>query len=96
MIHGVESDWIEEEMADDDDFRWKNKLLIQHSSIYVKYDLRKDVLEQKVKKALEEIGFSKKIIYKVYRKRWNENDFQVQQSWEVSLESHDKEKKCIT
>ena len=21
MIHGVESDWIEEEMADDDDFR---------------------------------------------------------------------------
>ena len=64
MIHGVESDWIEEEMADDDDFRWKNKMLIQHS-IYVKYDLRKDVLEQKVKKALEEIGFSKKIIYKV-------------------------------
>ena len=45
MIHGVESDWIEEEMADDDDFRWKNKLLIQHSSIYVKYDLRKDVLD---------------------------------------------------
>ena len=40
-------------------------MLIQHSSIYVKYDLRKDVLEQKVKKALEEIGFSKKIIYKV-------------------------------
>ena len=64
MIHGVESDWIEEEMADDDDFRWKNKMLIQHS-IYVKYDLRKDVLEQKVKKALEEIGFSKKIMYKV-------------------------------
>ena len=46
MMHGVESDWIEEEMADDDDFR-------------------KDVLEQKVKKALEEIGFSKKIVYKV-------------------------------
>jgi len=45
MIHGVETDWIEEEMADDDDFR-------------------KDVLEQKVKKALEEIGFSKKIVYK--------------------------------
>ena len=65
MIHGVESDWIEEEMADDDDFRWKNILLIQHSGIYVKYDLRKDVLEQKVKKALEEIGFSKKIMYKV-------------------------------
>ena len=46
MMHGVESDWIEEEMSDDDDFR-------------------KDVLEQKVKKALEEIGFSKKIHYKV-------------------------------
>ena len=28
--------------------------------------IRKDVLEQKVKKALEEIGFSKKVAYKVY------------------------------
>ena len=27
--------------------------------------IRKDVLEQKVKKALEEIGFSKKVAYKV-------------------------------
>ena len=63
MIHGVESDWIEEEMADDDDFRWKNKL--SKCRIYVKYNLRKDVLEQKVKKALEEIGFSKKVMYKV-------------------------------
>ena len=63
MIHGVESDWIEEEMADDDDFRWKNKL--SKCRIYIKYNLRKDVLEQKVKKALEEIGFSKKVMYKV-------------------------------
>ena len=46
MMHGVETDWIEEEMSDDDDFR-------------------KDVIEQKVKKKLEEIGFSKKIVYKV-------------------------------
>lgn len=47
MMHGVETDWIEEEMSDDDDFR-------------------KDVLEQKIKKVLDEIGFSKKIIYKVH------------------------------
>ena len=33
--------------------------------IYIKYNLRKDVLEQKVKKALEEIGFSKRVMYKV-------------------------------
>ena len=43
---GIETDWIEEEMSDDDDFR-------------------KDVIEQKIKKVLEEIGFSKKIVYKV-------------------------------
>ena len=54
MMHGVESDWIEEEMSDDDDFR-------------------KDVLEQKVRKALEEIGFSKKIHYKVTLKHESTN-----------------------
>ena len=43
---GIETDWIEEEMSDDDDFR-------------------KDVIEQKIKKVLEEIGFTKKIVYKV-------------------------------
>ena len=43
---GIETDWIEEEMSDDDDFR-------------------KDVIEQKIKKVLEEIGFTKKIAYKV-------------------------------
>ena len=47
---GIESDWIEEEMSDDDDFR-------------------KDVIEQKIKKVLEEIGFTKKIVYKVYEIR---------------------------
>ena len=26
LIHGLESDWIEEEMADDDDFRFNSKL----------------------------------------------------------------------
>ena len=43
---GIETDWIEEEMSDDDDFR-------------------KDVIEQKIKKVVEEIGFTKKIVYKV-------------------------------
>ena len=47
---GIETDWIEEEMSDDDDFR-------------------KDVIEQKIKKVLEEIGFTKKIVYKVYEFR---------------------------
>ena len=28
-------------------------------------DFRKDVIEQKIKKVLEEIGFTKKIVYKV-------------------------------
>ena len=46
LLHGLESDWIEEEMSDDDDFR-------------------KDVIEQKVKKLLEESGINKKFIYKV-------------------------------
>ena len=26
LIHGLESDWIEEEMSDDDDFKWDLKL----------------------------------------------------------------------
>ena len=47
---GIETDWIEEEMSDDDDFR-------------------KDVIEQKIKKVLEEIGFTKKIVYKVENSR---------------------------
>ena len=58
MMHGVETDWIEEEMSDDDDFR-------------------KDVLEQKIKKVLEEIGFSKKIIYKVNNQRENISNVKV-------------------
>ena len=61
MIHGVESDWIEEEMADDDDFRYLNNIFVLEFNAVI----RKDVLEQKVKKALEEIGFSKKVAYKV-------------------------------
>ena len=32
-------------------------------------DFRKDVIEQKIKKVLEEIGFTKKIVYKVYEFR---------------------------
>ena len=51
---GIETDWIEEEMSDDDDFR-------------------KDVIEQKIKKVLEEIGFTKKIVYKVERQEiWSD------------------------
>ena len=61
MIHGVESDWIEEEMADDDDFRYLNNIFVLEFNAVI----RKDVLEQKAKKALEEIGFSKKVAYKV-------------------------------
>ena len=45
LIHGLETDWIEEEMADDDDFR-------------------KDVLEQKVRKVVEEIGLTRRVAYK--------------------------------
>ena len=45
LIHGLETDWIEEEMADDDDFR-------------------KDVLEQKVRKVVEEIGLTRRVGYK--------------------------------
>ena len=26
LIHGLESDWIEEEMSDDDDFKWDFKI----------------------------------------------------------------------
>ena len=40
------------------------KLSLSRGVLYF-VDHRKDVLEQKVKKALEEIGFSKKIVYKV-------------------------------
>ena len=35
--------------------------------IKVKFFFRKDVLEQKLKKTLEEIGFSKRIVYKVHK-----------------------------
>ena len=33
LLHGLESDWIEEEMADDDDFRF-----LSHSYIFVCFE----------------------------------------------------------
>ena len=81
MMHGIESDWIEEEMSDDDDFRWE-KTFRQLKSFYFylkPYQMtthcmiifRKDVLEQKVRKTLEDIGLMKKIFYKVFTRLIN-------------------------
>jgi len=44
-MHGVESDWVEEEMMEDD------------------VDFIRDVLEQKVIKALNKAGIIKKILF---------------------------------
>ena len=63
IMHGIESDWIEEEMSDDDDFRFEHEPF----KYKIKVLYRKDVLEQKVKKVLEEIGMTKKIVYKVFK-----------------------------
>ena len=69
LIHGLESDWIEEEMADDDDFRLSftfpplHKFTSSCCTIYSSY--RKDVLEQKLKKVTDDIGYKNNTKYKV-------------------------------
>ena len=69
LIHGLESDWIEEEMADDDDFRFS---LFPHSRCTdpssLNYSCRKDVLEQKLKKVTDDIGYKCNTRYKVIGK----------------------------
>ena len=60
LIHGLDTDWIEEEMADDDDFRCRVLPALPALA-------RKDVLEQKVRKVVEEIGLTRRIAYKVGR-----------------------------
>ena len=69
LIHGLESDWIEEEMADDDDFRFslfRPACCTDRSSL--NYSCRKDVLEQKLKKVTDDIGYKSNTRYKVIGK----------------------------
>ena len=55
LLHGLESDWIEEEMSDDDDFKYNLTCSIRLCHIVV--SSRKDVLEVKMLKHLESIGY---------------------------------------
>ena len=55
LLHGLESDWIEEEMSDDDDFKYNLTCNIRLCHIVV--SPRKDVLEVKMLKHLESIGY---------------------------------------
>jgi hypothetical protein len=70
LLHGLESDWIEEEMADDDDFRqiFGVRIFLRCSTFFmflICSPFRKDVLDQKIRKALEEVGVKSTIAYKV-------------------------------
>ena len=40
-------------------------------------DFRKDVIEQKIKKVVEEIGFTKKIVYKVENQSLRDNVLEI-------------------
>ena len=50
-------------MADDDDFRLSS---FPYSNTHHSYSYRKDVLEQKLKKVTDEIGYKNNTKYKVW------------------------------
>ena len=69
LLHGLQSDFIEEEMSDDREFRFSpsTPLFCQFmSEVAILFNnFRKEVLEQKVRTILESVNFTRKIKYKV-------------------------------
>ena len=69
LLHGLQSDFIEEEMSDDKEFRFSLSTLssvnLCHRVASLFNIFRKEVLEQKVSTILVSVNFTRKIKYKV-------------------------------